>query len=296
MRPAAILLLLAAIAAFFPFSARSQTPDAGESVNTEQLAAIRQNVEDGFTMTALSKYVDLRARDPRWTYCHYNIGHGLEGYLLRLYDMSAHPALYEDNHLPRARDELLRVLTNDPSDVEALRELGLLYGEVEAFFDAVDIFDEALLVEPDNADLLVLRTLARLGMMTGGLLTTDNAQVFAYYDPQGMVADMSRATALGADGFLALWADAAAHSVLLYADSSTELLATALARYDAAIDVLPTMRQRHLYPLLSYMVHEGRASVLLQMNDLDAFHEEMAQAIGTGDFGNIRDSCAGWGQ
>lgn len=291
MRPAAILIVLVTAVAIVSLHAHAQTTASDDSVNAVELETIRQDVADGFVISAVSDYAQLLERDPEWTYCHYNKYHGFEGYLLRLYDMETRPSLYEAGPLPRSREALMVALAEDPENADAMRELGLLFADVEAFFDAIDLFNEALARHPDDAELLVLRTLARLGTMTGGLLITDRARVFAYSDPQDMVTDMSRASDLGADDFLALWADAAAHRQLQYVDSDAEPLAVALARYDAAIAALPAMRQHHLYPLLSYMAHEGRASILFMMNDLDAFDEEITRAVNGADLDTMRDRC-----
>ncbi len=242
--------------------------------------------------SAAAAFSALTVDDPEALYCHHSIGLGFEGYLIRLLDRELHPDAYATSDHPRDFSVLNRVLSQE-TDLEALRERGILFAEVEAFYDATDDLDATVALSPERIDLRLLRARTRLELIDSVQPFTGNLERLRdYLDEELLVEDLRLALGLDNHGLLAWLTIAELADYLAYNDEiADEMNEISLAAYDNAVDLLPSWSNAHIHPMLHYLVFQGRATVHMQMGNLETFDTEILRAIKGPDFELMGARC-----
>ena len=217
--------------------------------------------------------------DPDAVLCRWEIGWGFDGYMLRQYDMLLRPDAYQDGPIPRALAEIQSVLTENPDDVDALRERGLLFAASGGGFAAVDDLDAALASNPESVELMVLSTKARLNVWQPGPLFRRNPdRARSYFEPAAMLERIEDAIARGADDLFTYLTYAKVLSWQTQ-DDDASTIERQVAALDRAIELLPTWPEHGLKQFLAYRLYFDRGSALNQLGDSEAFFDNIDLAL-----------------
>jgi hypothetical protein len=286
-------IVLAALASLFLW----QSPVAADAAQFDQavldrIAAMRHASNENDSSSAVAAFSDIAVHDAEALYCHHSLGLGFEGYLIRLLDRELHPNAYVTSDHPRDFSALNSVLSQE-SELEALHERGILFAEVEAFYDATDDLDATVDLSPERIDLRLLRARTRIELIDGVRpFTGDIERLRGYLDQELLVEDLRLALASENHGLLASLTIAELADYLAYDDEiADEMNEISLAAYDDAVDLLPAWSKSHIYPMLHYLVLSGRATVHMQMGNLDAFDTDIFRAIDGPDFDLMGARC-----
>jgi len=235
-------IVLFVFASLFPSPiAAAQDVVPFDQTVVDGIAAMQEASRMGDSNTAAAALSDLTARDTEAVYCHFSVGHGFEGYLIRLLDRELYPEVYDAAAGLRDFDALNSTPSRE-NDLDTLRERGVLFAEAESFYEASDDLDVAIGLAPERVDLRLLRARIRLELFRShSLFTAEMDRLRSYCDEELLAEDLRVIVDSNPHGPLASLTLARLAGLLAVDDErESEMLPIALDALDDAVVLLPS--------------------------------------------------------
>ena len=271
---------------------RPKTREFGDDVRNLLLSMWDSHIA-GDAFRAAIHYTRAVEENPDAVYCLWELKRGFDGHVLRQYDKVLRPELYEQGPIPRTLPEIQAVLSQDPNDLDALRDRAMLFAASGGAAAAVRDLDRALEINPESIELMVLNTKAHFDFLESRIFwsalfeahrryyTPDVLDPRAYdlgfpanhrrhYQPDEWLATIERAIGLGADDFFTWWT---------YWQALPPVTEERRAARDRAIELLPTWPESLVKRFFGFKLYSERAADVIDYSNIDAYSDAMDLAL-----------------